>query len=125
MAGKTVAEIFGEIVWLASQDNEGRNLTLADLEWLVMPAVILRQFHIQYTPTATPIASDIDAKNSGFARLQPISVELFALCSPEVAERLRLHPTTRLTLQQWRSGEAKVTVRTFQLQRSMQHTGSN
>jgi hemolysin-activating ACP:hemolysin acyltransferase len=50
VAGKSVAEIFGEIVWLMSQDKEARDLQIKDLEHLVMPAILLKQFHITYAP---------------------------------------------------------------------------
>lgn len=40
--GKSVAEVFGEIVWLMTQDKTGRGYTIADLEHLVMPAILLR-----------------------------------------------------------------------------------
>ena len=38
VAGKTVAEILGEIVWLMTQDPAGREMKVAEIEALVMPA---------------------------------------------------------------------------------------
>ena len=48
VAGKTVAEILGEIVWLMTQDSAARDLPIRDIERLVMPAILLRRFHIEY-----------------------------------------------------------------------------
>jgi cytolysin-activating lysine-acyltransferase len=42
----TVSHVFGEIVWLLSQSRHHTHLTVHDMNWLVMPAVQLRQFHI-------------------------------------------------------------------------------
>ena len=48
VAGKTVAEILGEIVWLMTQDPSARDLPIREIERLVMPAILLRRFHIEY-----------------------------------------------------------------------------
>lgn len=42
----TVSQAFGEIVWLIGQSPLHRNLRVADLDWLVMPAVLHKQFHL-------------------------------------------------------------------------------
>ncbi len=42
VAGKSVAEVLGEIVWLMSQDPSAKEMQIKDLEWLVMPAILLR-----------------------------------------------------------------------------------
>ena len=38
---KTVAAVLGEIIWLMTQSPRHKMLPLADLEWLVMPPVLL------------------------------------------------------------------------------------
>ena len=40
VAGKTVAEILGEIVWLMTQDPTGREMKVAEIEALIMPAIL-------------------------------------------------------------------------------------
>ncbi|MFT3688818.1 toxin-activating lysine-acyltransferase [Paenirhodobacter sp.] len=45
---KTVAEILGEITWLMTQDPAGREMKVAEIEALVMPAILARRFHIKY-----------------------------------------------------------------------------
>jgi hypothetical protein len=91
-------------------------MPLKDLERLVMPAIMLRQFHITYAPIMKSADGTRNAANGKLPHLQPIAVELFALCSPSVAERLRRDRCTQLTLQDWRSGSEKTVVRSFSAQ---------
>jgi cytolysin-activating lysine-acyltransferase len=42
----TVAHAFGEIVWLMTQSGGYKHHSLADLEWIVMPALLLEQYRI-------------------------------------------------------------------------------
>jgi cytolysin-activating lysine-acyltransferase len=95
-AGKTVASVFGEIVWLLSRSPKHRHRTLADLEWLVMPPLLLRQFKLYY------------------AGKQPVAVELFAKVSPEVARRLDAGDE-KLAPQEWRSGDITRVVHKIEL----------
>lgn len=44
----TVAHVIGEVVWLMSQTKEYRSTKVGDLEWMVMPALLLKQFKIFY-----------------------------------------------------------------------------
>jgi len=41
---KTVAGILGQITWLSTQSPRHKGLFIYDLEWLVMPAILLKQF---------------------------------------------------------------------------------
>ena len=45
---KTVAQVLGEIAWLMTQSPRHKFIPLGDLEWLLMPALLLRQFRIFY-----------------------------------------------------------------------------
>jgi cytolysin-activating lysine-acyltransferase len=45
---KTVAQVLGEIAWLMTQSPRHKVIPFGDLEWLVMPAILLRQFRIFY-----------------------------------------------------------------------------
>jgi len=85
-ADKTVAAVLGEIVWLMSQSPEFKQYLIADLEWLVMPPILLRQFKLFYQDGA------------------PVAVELYAKVSPEVAARLDAGAPT-LRPGDWASGE--------------------
>jgi hypothetical protein len=71
VAGKTVAEILGEIVWLMTQDPAGREMKVAEIEALVMPAILAKRFHIKYAQV--PVM-----RRSGATTLQPVSVSIFA-----------------------------------------------
>ncbi|QQM33126.1 toxin-activating lysine-acyltransferase (plasmid) [Martelella lutilitoris] len=115
VAGKSVAEIFGEIVWLMSQDAACRDLTLKELEWLVMPAILLRQFHITYAPVQGNAHGDAghgESHAAGESPLQPVAVEIFALCSEAVADAIDAAKpgAPRLGIQDWRSGSNRKTV---------------
>lgn len=115
VAGKTVSEVFGEIVWLMTQDPELRRLPLSDLEPLVMPAILLRQFHITYAKVAAP-ANPLGGPGGAQAALQPIAVELFAMLSEQKAAEVNAAAAPQsLALTEWRSGPVRVTMLKSQL----------
>ena len=84
-AAKTVSQVLGEITWQMTQSPRHKAMTLADLEWLVMPAILLQQFRIFYKGE------------------QPAGVVLWALTDDIVARRIDAG-TTRLTAAEWKSG---------------------
>jgi cytolysin-activating lysine-acyltransferase len=89
--GATVSHVLGEITWLLSQSPLHRALPIEALEWLVMPALIVRQFYI---------FRDGD---------RPVGVALWAQCGPAAERKLQggmIEPENRLALEEWTSGEA-------------------
>ncbi len=82
---KTVAQVLGEIAWLMTQSPRHKAIPLGDLEWLVMPAILLRQFRIFYQGE------------------QPVGVALWALADDLVAKRIDAGDN-RLTAVEWKSG---------------------
>ena len=86
-APKTVAQVMGEITWLMTQSPRHKAIPLGDLEWLVMPAILLRQFRIFYKGE------------------QPVGVALWALADDLVAKRIDAGDR-RLTAVEWKSGTA-------------------
>jgi cytolysin-activating lysine-acyltransferase len=82
---KTVAQVLGEITWLMTQSPRHKAVPLADLEWLVMPALLLRQFRIFYSGE------------------QPVGVALWALADDLVAKRIDAGDK-RLAAVEWKSG---------------------
>jgi cytolysin-activating lysine-acyltransferase len=86
-APKTVAQVMGEITWLMTQSPRHKAIPLGDLEWLVMPALLLRQFRIFYKGE------------------QPVGVALWALVDDLVARRIDAGDR-RLTAVEWKSGAA-------------------
>ena len=84
-APKTVAQVLGEITWLMTQSPRHKATPLGDLEWLLMPAILLRQFRIFYKGE------------------QPVGVALWALADDLVAKRIDAGDR-RLTAVEWKSG---------------------
>ena len=84
-APKTVAQVLGEITWLMTQSPRHKAIPLGDLEWLLMPAILLRQFRIFYKGE------------------QPVGVALWALADDLVAKRIDAGDK-RLTAVEWKSG---------------------
>jgi cytolysin-activating lysine-acyltransferase len=82
---KTVAQVLGEITWLMTQSPRHKAVPLGDLEWLVMPAILLRQFRIFYKGE------------------QPVGVALWALADELVAKRIDAGDR-RLAAVEWKSG---------------------
>lgn len=85
----TMSHVFGEIVWLMSQSPLHRHLKISDLEWLVMPALLSRQFYIFRDGPRT------------------VGLALWARLSPEAEAKLEkplLDGDGRLTPEDWTSG---------------------
>jgi cytolysin-activating lysine-acyltransferase len=82
---KTVAQVLGEITWLMTQSPRHKAVPLGDLEWLLMPAILLRQFRIFYHGE------------------QPVGVALWALADELVARRIDAGDK-RLAAVEWKSG---------------------
>jgi cytolysin-activating lysine-acyltransferase len=80
-----VAQVLGEIAWLMTQSPRHKAVPLGDLEWLVMPALLLRQFRIFYSGE------------------QPVGVALWALADDLVAGRIDAGDK-RLAAVEWKSG---------------------
>lgn len=86
----TVSHMLGEMTWLLTQSPLHRGFSLADLEWLVMPALIHQQFYL---------FRDGD---------QPVGLAMWAKCTPAAAAKLdrgMIEPDNRLTLDEWSSGD--------------------
>jgi cytolysin-activating lysine-acyltransferase len=85
-APHTVSHMFGEIVWLMSQSAAHKHFAIADLEWMVMPALLLNQYRLFH--------------HEG----RPIGAALWAFLSEEAEARLSLNPV-RLRPDEWKSGD--------------------
>ena len=91
MEDKTVAAVLGEAVWLMSRSPRHRQYLISDLEWLVMPPVLLRQFRMFYEGQ------------------QPVAMVLYALLSEEAEQRLEAGAPS-LRENEWRSGDRLRTI---------------
>ncbi|WP_417624702.1 toxin-activating lysine-acyltransferase [Paremcibacter congregatus] len=81
----TVARMLGEIVWIMTQSPGHKHFALSDLEWMVMPALLLEQYRI--------------FRNGD----QPLGVALWAYLSPEAEEKLKAG-AGRLRPDEWAVG---------------------
>jgi len=89
-ARPTVSHMLGEIVWLLTQSPLHRQFRLADLEWLIMPALLHEQYYV---------FRDGD---------KPVGVALWARVTPEAERKLEggiVKPENRLTPAEWTNGE--------------------
>jgi cytolysin-activating lysine-acyltransferase len=85
----TVSHILGEMTWLLTQSPLHRVLSIGDLEWLVMPALLHEQFYIFRDGS------------------RPVGLALWAKCGPEAVRKLQggmIEPENRLSLEEWTSG---------------------
>jgi cytolysin-activating lysine-acyltransferase len=81
---KTFSTIMGEIVWLLTQSSVHKHLALSDLEWMIMPPIMLNQFKVYHNED------------------QPVGVALWGYLSPEAEQRLQA--VSRIAPQDWGNG---------------------
>lgn len=90
---KRAAAVFGEIVHVLMRSDDCKHQMLADLEWLVVPAVRTRQFRIAHA----------QSKSQGYSA--PVAAVLWASVSDDVDARLAADPSRiRLKPEEWKSG---------------------
>lgn len=94
MRSKALAASLGGVVSVLMQSPDYKFNTLADLEWLVGPSLVLQQFALVEAPSAQS------------NHLLPIAAVLWGMVSPEVDQRLsrELDRPIRLAPAEWRSG---------------------
>jgi cytolysin-activating lysine-acyltransferase len=78
--------LLGPMTWLMLQQSATRNILLGDLEWRIMPALVLDQARLHMRDES------------------PIAFITWAKLSAEAADRYRLAPH-RLVPADWKSGE--------------------
>src|SRR5205823_2995466 len=84
----------GQIISVLMQSPQHKHYSLADLEWLVMPAVASGQFRI------------VQAQQSAGTAAAPVGVALWATVSADADKRLSdLASPARLRPDEWRSGD--------------------
>lgn len=94
VASKMIAASFGEVVSLMTRSERHAHLAVRDLEWLVAPAIVTRQFAIA------------EAQMKANGAVVPIGAVLWAFVSSEVDERLAADPSAPMKLApaEWKSG---------------------
>ena len=86
-APHTVSHMLGEIVWLMTQSPVHKHFALADLEWMVMPPILLGQYRLFHD------------------KGRPVGAALWAFLSEEAEGKMSLIPP-RLRPDEWKSGES-------------------
>lgn len=92
---KHIAASFGQIVTLLMRSPADKAITLQDLEWMVVPAIVTGQFAV----------ADAQSKETGM--VMPVAAVLWAHVSAEIDQQLSSNPDQQFRLgpQDWRSGE--------------------
>jgi cytolysin-activating lysine-acyltransferase len=92
---KQVSSSFGDIVTLLMRSESERGRTLADLEWMVVPAMQSGQFAV----------AEAQSKDTGI--VAPMGVVLWAMVSAEIDTRLsaNIDKPFKLEPTDWRSGD--------------------
>jgi cytolysin-activating lysine-acyltransferase len=94
-ASKHLLGAFGQVTSILMRSAQYRKQTLADLEWLVVPAVTTGQYAL----------AEAQSKASGM--MVPVGALLWASVSPEVDKRLTetTEVPMRLKPEEWRCGD--------------------
>lgn len=92
---RDISASFGQVISLMMQSRQHRLTLLAELEWLVMPALTTRQFRVA------------EGVNQERGIVAPIAAVLWAHVSPEIDKRIsgNLDQPIKLKPEEWRSGE--------------------
>lgn len=101
------ARSFSNIVAVMMRDPGFRNLRLADLEWLVLPAIMAGQWRMAQSPSPQVRPKDGPQKDDTSTMLVPTAVALWARVSPAIDERLTkgLDKPMVLRPNEWVSGD--------------------
>jgi hemolysin-activating ACP:hemolysin acyltransferase len=91
---------FSQIVAVLMRDNNFRGMRLADLEWLVVPAVTLGQFGLLHARQSSETGT-----TTGSEALVPVALALWAYVSPAVHEQLSQNPNRQIRATEWTCGE--------------------
>lgn len=94
-ASRGIATAFGEVVSVLARSKQYRQYTLADLDWLVAPAIGLGQF------------AKADARDKVHGFTSPVAIVLWARVSDQLDTELSgaLDKPIRLKATDWRGGE--------------------
>jgi len=112
LAVRLAAASVADAISLMMRSERHRHYTLADLEWLIMPPMLLKQVMFAYARPQLPpekVAAAAMAGMEGELPPQPVAMLTWARVSPEVAAKLdsqkKAGVPLRLAPQEWRSGD--------------------
>ena len=89
---RTVSHALGEMTWLMTQSPRFRDYKLSDLEWMIMPALLVGQFKIFYNDQQVPIA---------FATWASVSESV----EEKIKQQAKTQDHVKLMPADWQSGE--------------------
>ena len=97
-----MSQSFSQVVAVLMRDANFRNLRLADLEWLVLPAIMSGQFKLGH---ARAQAGADKSKDGG--TFVPVAVAMWARVSPAVDKAMceNLDKPMQLKASEWMSGD--------------------
>ena len=97
-----MAQSFSQVVAVLMRDANFRNLRLADLEWLVLPAIMSGQFKLGH---ARAQAGADKSKDGG--TFVPVAVAMWARVSPAIDKAMceNLDKPMQLKASEWMSGD--------------------
>ena len=100
---------FAQIVAVLMRDRNFRTLTIAELEWLVLPPIMVGQFALAHAPMgrSAPKGEKSKAQTNG-AAFVPVAVALWARVSPGIDKALSesLEKPIKLQAADWSSGDS-------------------
>jgi len=101
------AESFAQIVAVLMRDRNFRTLTIAELEWLVLPPIMVGQFALAHAPMDRSAAKGKKKAQQNGAALVPVAVALWARVSPGIDRALSesLEKPIKLQAADWSSGD--------------------
>lgn len=110
LASASIADAIG----LYMRSDRHKHMSIADLEWMLLPPLMLNQIKFSYARPQRPKAKGADGAEAGTdvhaEKLPPMAVAMitWAMVSPEVAAKLdaqkKAGQPSRLAPQEWRSG---------------------
>lgn len=92
---KTVSQVLGEMTWLLTQSPIHKQLFIGDLEWFLMPPILLEQFRIFYGPKPPNAPAE--------ATPTPAAAAIWAFVSSETDARLE-GGAHKLRIDEWKGG---------------------
>jgi hemolysin-activating ACP:hemolysin acyltransferase len=111
LAARLATASVADALSLLMRSERHRHYTLADLEWLLMPPMVLKQVAFAYArPQMPPEKAAVAAEVGMEGQLPPMPVAMvtWARVSPEVAAKLdsqkKAGAPFRLAPQEWKSG---------------------
>ena len=92
---KMISASIGDIAMVFARSPQHKHYTFADMEWMIVPAVLTGQFYV----------AELQQKETGAKA--PVAAVLWASVSAETDQRLSANPAMRIKLRpdEWQAGE--------------------